>query len=132
MLIIHRFAQLGILDDNGIPVVDMGIVAYDAVNVLPLRTRAAGVFDIRPGKRCPECGNHAVIRKEGCDFCSVCDAVRVWVKEWNPARYWASCGAIREHPIALRELSPSILAILSRGTRDSLRQNFRLLCCVSK
>ena len=44
-------------------------------NVLPLRTRAAGVIDIRPGKRCPECGNHAVIRKDGCDFCSACGAV---------------------------------------------------------
>ena len=74
-LIIHRFALLGILDENGIPVEDMGIVAYDAENVLPLRTRAAGVIDIRPGKRCPECGNHAVIRKDGCDFCSACGAV---------------------------------------------------------
>ena len=43
----------------------MGIVAHDAENVLPLRTRAAGVIDIRPSKRCPECGNHAVIRKHG-------------------------------------------------------------------
>jgi ribonucleoside-diphosphate reductase alpha chain len=74
-LIIHRFALLGILNENGIPVEDMGIVAYDAENVLPLRTHATGVIDIRPGKRCPECGNHAVIRKDGCDFCSACGAV---------------------------------------------------------
>ena len=73
-LIIHRFALLGILDENGIPVEDMGIVAYDAESVLPLRTHAAGVIDIRPGKRCTECGNHAVIRKDGCDFCSACGA----------------------------------------------------------
>lgn len=74
-LIIHRFALLGILDENGIPVEDMGIVAYDAENLVPLRTHATGVIDIRPGKRCPECGNHAVIRKDGCDFCSACGAV---------------------------------------------------------
>ncbi len=61
------------------PLVDMGIVAYDAENVLPLRSRAADVIDIRPGKRSPECGSHAVIRKVGCDFCSVCGAVEVWV-----------------------------------------------------
>ena len=44
----HRFALLGILDENGIPVVDMGIVAHDAGNDLPLRTRATVVIDIRP------------------------------------------------------------------------------------
>ena len=43
-LIIHRFALLGILDESGIPVENMGIVAYQAENVLPLRTRAAGVI----------------------------------------------------------------------------------------
>ena len=75
VLIIHRFALLRILEENGIPMEDMGIVAHDAENVLPLRTRAVGVIDIRPGKRCPECGNHAVIRKDGCDFCSACGAV---------------------------------------------------------
>ena len=48
MLIIHRFTLLGILVVNGIPVEDMGIVAYDAENVLPLRTRAAGVIDSVP------------------------------------------------------------------------------------
>ena len=52
-LIIHLFALLGILDENGIPVEDMGIVAYDAGNVLPLRTRAAGVIDIRPASAAP-------------------------------------------------------------------------------
>ena len=48
VLIIHRFALLGILDRNGIPGENRGIVAYDAENVLPLRTREAGVIDIRP------------------------------------------------------------------------------------
>ena len=83
----HRFALLGILDENGIPVEDMGIVAYDAENVLPLRIRAAGVIDIRVGKRCPECGNHAVIRKDGCDFRSACGAVgRMRLDVWRRCR----------------------------------------------
>ena len=25
-----------------------------------------------PGKKCPECGNKALIRKDGCDFCTDC------------------------------------------------------------
>ena len=74
-LIIHLFALLGILDENGVPEENRGIVAYDAENVLPIWTRAAGVIDIRPGKRCPGCGNHAVIRKDGCDFRSACGAL---------------------------------------------------------
>jgi len=74
-LIIHRYALLGILDEEGYPMEEMGIVAYDAENVIPLRARSAGAMEVRPGKRCPECGNYAVIRKDGCDFCSACGAV---------------------------------------------------------
>jgi ribonucleoside-diphosphate reductase alpha chain len=29
------------------------------------------------GLKCSECGNFAVIRKDGCDFCSACGAVGV-------------------------------------------------------
>ena len=74
-LIIHRFALLGILDEEGYPMEEMGIVAYETENVIPLRARSAGAMEVRPGKRCPECGNYAVIRKDGCDFCSACGAV---------------------------------------------------------
>jgi ribonucleoside-diphosphate reductase alpha chain len=74
-LIVHRFALLGILDEDGYPMEDMGIVAYDAENVIPLRARSVGAMEVRPGKRCLECGNYAVIRKDGCDFCSACGAV---------------------------------------------------------
>jgi ribonucleoside-diphosphate reductase alpha chain len=24
------------------------------------------------GSRCPECGNHTVIHKDGCEFCTAC------------------------------------------------------------
>jgi len=27
------------------------------------------------GARCPECGNYAVIKKNGCDFCGACGYV---------------------------------------------------------
>ena len=74
-LIIHRFALLGILDETGIPVEDMGIVAYDAESALPGPGGPVSALEISPGKRCSECGNYAVIRKDGCDFCSACGAV---------------------------------------------------------
>jgi ribonucleoside-diphosphate reductase alpha chain len=72
-LMIHRYALLGILDEAGYPVEEMGIVAYDAETVLPLRARAT--LEVKPGKRCAECGNYAVIRKDGCDFCTACGNV---------------------------------------------------------
>ncbi len=30
-----------------------------------------------PGKKCPECGAHALIRKDGCDYCTACGHVGV-------------------------------------------------------
>ncbi|OQA35049.1 MAG: Ribonucleoside-diphosphate reductase NrdZ [Betaproteobacteria bacterium ADurb.Bin341] len=66
-LIIHRYAMLGILDEEGIPVQQMGILEApeDASN------------SVRPtvGKLCSECGNYTMIRKDGCDFCTACGAV---------------------------------------------------------
>ncbi len=74
-LMIHRYALLGILDEDGYPMEDMGIVAYDAENVIPIHARSAGAMEVQPGKRCRECGNYAVILKDGCDFCTACGAV---------------------------------------------------------
>jgi ribonucleoside-diphosphate reductase alpha chain len=74
-LMIHRYAMLGILDEDGYPMEEMGIVAYDAENVIPLRARSVGAMEVKPGKRCGECGNYAVILKDGCDFCTACGAV---------------------------------------------------------
>jgi ribonucleoside-diphosphate reductase alpha chain len=35
--------------------------------------RAAGAqHRIIPGKKCPECGNRALIKKDGCEFCTQC------------------------------------------------------------
>ncbi len=68
-LIIHRYAMLGILDENGFPLRQMGI----------LEAPEDGANGVRPtqGKICGECGNSTVIRKDGCDFCTACGAVGV-------------------------------------------------------
>ncbi len=66
-LIIHRYAMLGILDEEGYPVQAMGV----------LETPAPGAAPKMKGMKCPECSNYAVIRKDGCDFCSACGWVGV-------------------------------------------------------
>ncbi|HUG23731.1 adenosylcobalamin-dependent ribonucleoside-diphosphate reductase [Piscinibacter sp.] len=63
-LIIHRYAMLGVLDEDGYPLQEMGILqSPDAASGTP-----------RPmaGARCPECGNATMIHKDGCDFCTAC------------------------------------------------------------
>jgi ribonucleoside-diphosphate reductase alpha chain len=66
-LIIHRYAMLGILDENGFPLQQMGI----------LKAPEDSSNSVHPtqGKLCSECGNHTMIRKDGCDFCTACGAV---------------------------------------------------------
>lgn len=65
-LIIHRYAMLGVLDENGYPVAEMGILESP---------RVEGEPKVMHGAPCKECGNHTVIRKDGCDFCTACGAV---------------------------------------------------------
>jgi ribonucleoside-diphosphate reductase alpha chain len=66
-LILHRYAMLGILGENGVPMQQMGI----------LETPAKGKVPVMQGGRCPECGNYAMIRKDGCDYCTACGYVGV-------------------------------------------------------
>jgi ribonucleoside-diphosphate reductase alpha chain len=66
-LVIHRYAMLGVLDENGYPLREMGVLAAPAGG----EAEAAP----QPGRRCPECGNSSVIRKDGCDFCTACGYV---------------------------------------------------------
>src|SRR5690554_3030983 len=63
-LVIHRYAMLGILTEEGMPINIMGVVADE-----PARHAAAPAP--MQGKRCTECGNHTVIKKDGCEFCTV-------------------------------------------------------------
>ena len=70
-LIIHRYAMLGVLDERGYPIREMGVLE------IPDSDREPEVSDYRPlaGKRCAECGNATVIKKDGCEFCTACGAI---------------------------------------------------------
>jgi ribonucleoside-diphosphate reductase alpha chain len=69
-LIIHRYAMLGILTEDGYPVQQMGILEA------PESGAAAHTsVPVMKGARCKECGNDTVIKKDGCDFCTACGAV---------------------------------------------------------
>lgn len=65
-LIIHRYAMLGVLDERGFPTREMGILESPRDGSEP---------KLMQGGLCNECGNHTVIRKDGCDFCTACGAV---------------------------------------------------------
>ncbi|MDC6170393.1 LAGLIDADG family homing endonuclease [Paucibacter sp. XJ19-41] len=69
-LIIHRYAMLGVLDEQGQPLVEMGLLQA------PVAKAAVGL-SVQPqaGKPCPECGNATMIHKDGCDFCTACGYV---------------------------------------------------------
>ena len=72
-LIIHRYAMLGILDERGYPVNEMGVLEIpdDDRGEAPVRPTLRLLY----GKRCKECGNAAVIHKDGCEFCTACGAI---------------------------------------------------------
>jgi ribonucleoside-diphosphate reductase alpha chain len=63
-LIIHRYAMLGVLDEDGYPLQEMGI--------LQAPESASTSARLMAGARCPECGNATMIHKDGCDFCTAC------------------------------------------------------------
>ena len=63
-LVIHRYAMLGVLNEEGFPLRDMGVL--DASSAPNQRTRLIA------GRICLECGSAAVIHKDGCDFCTAC------------------------------------------------------------
>jgi ribonucleoside-diphosphate reductase alpha chain len=70
-LVIHRYAMLGVLNEQGYPIIDMGVLEIpDSAG----EAQSHG-YHIRTGKICAECGNMAVIRKDGCEFCTACGAV---------------------------------------------------------
>ena len=72
-LVIHRYAMLGVLDEEGYPLSPMGIL--QAPSESDGRSGAAPGAGVMAGARCPECGNAAMIRKDGCDFCTACGHV---------------------------------------------------------
>jgi ribonucleoside-diphosphate reductase alpha chain len=66
-LILHRYAMLGILDAEGLPRTQMGILEAPAEKHSP----------VLAGAPCPECGNSTLIRKDGCDYCTACGYVGI-------------------------------------------------------
>ena len=62
LLILHRYAMLGLLGEDGLPLRQMGI----------LETPGPGQARVMAGAKCPECGNTTLIRKDGCDYCTAC------------------------------------------------------------
>ena len=68
-LVIHRYAMLGVLDEQGFPLRDMGVLES------PKGGSSATTPALQAGSVCPECGNPTVIHKDGCDFCTACGYV---------------------------------------------------------
>src|SRR5581483_2565728 len=70
-LIIHRYAMLGVLDERGYPTVEMGVLEIPPSD----REPEAQLYRTLAGHQCKECGNFALIKKDGCEFCTACGAV---------------------------------------------------------
>jgi ribonucleoside-diphosphate reductase alpha chain len=66
-LLLNRYKVLGILDDEGRAIESAGILALpDAVKVIQHETAPV------KGKVCPGCGAAAMIKRDGCEFCTAC------------------------------------------------------------
>ncbi len=68
-LILHRYAMLGILDEHGYPVKQMGVL-----EIPKRKSKPAGAKTLA-GKLCKECSNATLIKKDGCEFCTSCGAI---------------------------------------------------------
>jgi ribonucleoside-diphosphate reductase alpha chain len=67
-LLIHRYNMLGILNTEGYPIKGLGMLketgeAPEANKIVNL---------LIAGKVCEECSVPAVIKRDGCDFCTAC------------------------------------------------------------
>lgn len=72
-LIIHRYAMLGILDEDGFPLAEMGIVEVEKKKAEV--GNEASKKEVISGAECPECNNHTLIKKDGCNYCTSCGYV---------------------------------------------------------
>jgi ribonucleoside-diphosphate reductase alpha chain len=73
-LVIHRYAMLGLLTEEGFPITESGILSAPHGKRRIERRRQSDV-QLMAGKKCEECGNRTVIKKDGCDFCTSCGAI---------------------------------------------------------
>lgn len=66
-LLLHRYKVLGILDDEGRAIQSAGILALpDAVKLIDHASAPI------KGKVCPSCSAAAMIKRDGCEFCTAC------------------------------------------------------------
>jgi len=76
-LLLHRFELLGILTREGLPVEQMGVLDRPGnekmVSAVGPDTLKAGY--IKTNKKCHECHAYAVIKRDGCEFCTNCSAI---------------------------------------------------------
>ena len=68
-LIIHRYAMLGVLDEQGFPLREMGVLEAPAQAA---RDSAGAAWPASPA---PNAATPRVIHKDGCDFCTACGYV---------------------------------------------------------
>ena len=73
-LIIHRYAMLGVLTEEGMPTREMGILEAPAFGISGGKNGDTDA-KVMQGGLCTECGNYTVIKKDGCEFCTACGAV---------------------------------------------------------
>jgi ribonucleoside-diphosphate reductase alpha chain len=66
-LVLHRYAMLGLLNEDGTPRQQMGVLEY----------KNEKQKQVMAGAVCPECSNATLIRKDGCDYCTSCGFVGV-------------------------------------------------------
>ena len=77
-LVFHRYAMLGVLSEDGLPLHEMGILSAPGSKSGAAPAAPAGPASqpgLMAGKPCPECGNHTLIQKDGCEFCTACGFV---------------------------------------------------------
>jgi ribonucleoside-diphosphate reductase alpha chain len=67
-LLLHRYKVLGILDDDGRAIRSAGILT------MPELRKSSSEVSTAPikGKVCPGCGAAAMIKRDGCEFCTAC------------------------------------------------------------
>ena len=63
-LMLHRYHMLGILAPEGAALNPLGVLESPAA----AGARSAAVL----GRPCPDCGAHAVVKREGCESCTSC------------------------------------------------------------
>lgn len=68
-LILHRYKVLGILDDDGRALQSAGILALPDAPSAKVPDHSTAPIK---GKVCPGCGSAAVIKRDGCEFCTAC------------------------------------------------------------